>query len=347
MSLNGIDISHWQDGINLNRVDFDFVVMKATEGTGFVDDCCDKFYQTAKKRGKCLGIYHYANGKIIKVKPISFLRTLKVISEKPFSSSIGKARATKVFGTSGEKTWVKNWLDYVYSKTGVRPMLYVQKSAMSKFTNIGDYGLWIAQYANSNTVNGYQSKPWNEGAYTCAMRQYTSHGRLSGYSGNLDLDKFYGDVSAWNKYAGKGNAATEPAEPEKETTLGLVYNVMKDKYGKGDEREKALGNRYQEAQDFINHIANASAETLAEETKAGKYGDDEIRKTVLGARHDEVQAIINGEKKKTYYTVKRGDTLSEIAKKYGTTVSKLASLNGISNPNKIYVGQKIRIKQHV
>lgn len=343
MSLNGIDISHWQDGINLNRVDFDFVVMKATEGTGFVDDCCDKFYQTAKKRGKCLGVYHYANGKSYKDEADYFLENIKGYIGEAVLALDWESQGNKVFGTSGEKTWVKNWLDYVYSKTGVRPMLYVQKSAMSKFTNIGDYGLWIAQYANSNVVNGYQEKPWNEGAYKCAMRQYTSHGRLSGYSGNLDFDKFYGDVTAWNKYAGKGSAS-KPAEPEKETTLELVYDVMKDKYGKGEERRETLGERYQEAQDFINHIANAPAETLAEETKAGKYGDDKVRKTVLGTRYDEVQAIINGEKKKTYYTVKKGDTLSEIAEKYGTTVSKLTSLNGISNPNKIYVGQKIRIK---
>lgn len=45
----------------------------------------------------------------------------------------------------------------------------------------------------------------------------------------------------------------------------------------------------------------------------------------------------------TTYTVKRGDTLSAIAKKYGTTVSKLASLNNISNVNYIYVGQVLKI----
>lgn len=39
------------------------------------------------------------------------------------------------------------------------------------------------------------------------------------------------------------------------------------------------------------------------------------------------------------YTVKKGDTLSAIAKKYGTTVSALAKLNNISNPNYIVVGQ--------
>ena len=43
------------------------------------------------------------------------------------------------------------------------------------------------------------------------------------------------------------------------------------------------------------------------------------------------------------YTVKKGDTLSGIAAKYGTTVSKLASINNIKNVNLIYVGQKLTI----
>lgn len=48
----------------------------------------------------------------------------------------------------------------------------------------------------------------------------------------------------------------------------------------------------------------------------------------------------NGEK---VYTVVAGDTLSGIASKYGTTYQKLAEYNGISNPNLIIVGQKIKI----
>ena len=43
------------------------------------------------------------------------------------------------------------------------------------------------------------------------------------------------------------------------------------------------------------------------------------------------------------YTVKRGDTLSAIAKKYNTTVSNIAKLNNIKNVNLIYVGQKLTI----
>ena len=50
------------------------------------------------------------------------------------------------------------------------------------------------------------------------------------------------------------------------------------------------------------------------------------------------------EKETVYHTVQRGETLSGIAKRYGTTYMKLAALNKILNPNKIYVGQKIRIR---
>jgi LysM repeat protein len=44
------------------------------------------------------------------------------------------------------------------------------------------------------------------------------------------------------------------------------------------------------------------------------------------------------------YTVQRGDTLRIIANKFGTTVDALLALNPkITNPNRIYVGQVIRV----
>lgn len=88
-------------------------------------------------------------------------------------------------------------------------------------------------------------------------------------------------------------------------------------------------------------------QTLVEETLAGTYGNGDTRKVVLGTRYDEVRNRINathGNNSAIYYTVQDRDTLSEIAEKYGTTYQKIASMNGIQDPNKIYAGQKIRVK---
>ena len=45
MVMRGIDISKWQSGIDLSAVNADFVIVKATEGIGYVDKSCDGFFQ--------------------------------------------------------------------------------------------------------------------------------------------------------------------------------------------------------------------------------------------------------------------------------------------------------------
>jgi LysM repeat protein len=45
----------------------------------------------------------------------------------------------------------------------------------------------------------------------------------------------------------------------------------------------------------------------------------------------------------TVHIVRRGETLSHIAWRYGTTTYHLATINGIANPNRIYAGQRLKI----
>lgn len=352
MALNGIDISSWQNGINIAAVPCDFVVIKATEGINYVNPDYMRAYGQAKAAGKCLGIYHYANGGNIQAEADYFLGNV--------GNRLGEAMLVLDWEAGNNSSfsncdyaWCKSWLDYVYSKTGVHPILYCSQSISYKFDNIGNYGLWIAQYAN-NDPTGYQDAPWNEGEYTCAIRQYTSCGRLSGYADNLDLDKFYGSREDWGKYAvsDKTNVVVpeQPetpkpatASPEGSTTLDLAYKTMLGEFGNGEERIRNLGTRYEEVQNFINHIWVTSIDNLAQEVLSGRYGNGDVRKAVLGSRYNDVQDQVNAGNAQ-YYTVQSGDTLSNIASKYGTTYQKIAQLNGMSNPNLIYVGQKLRIK---
>ena len=82
MALNGIDISSWQSGINLAVVPCDFVVIKATEGINYVNPDYMRAYEQAKTVGKCLGIYHYANGGNIQSEADYFLANVGMGSRK-------------------------------------------------------------------------------------------------------------------------------------------------------------------------------------------------------------------------------------------------------------------------
>ena len=96
--------------------------------------------------------------------------------------------------------------------------------------------------------------------------------------------------------------------------------------------------------------AKKSNEEIADEVIAGKWSVGVYRKerlTNAGYDYKAIQAIVNEKLQDKgfvkYYIVKSGDSLTKIASKFGTTYKKLAELNGIANPNKIYVGQKIRV----
>ncbi len=82
-------------------------------------------------------------------------------------------------------------------------------------------------------------------------------------------------------------------------------------------------NTYMNARDYAPDAATyASAESTGKSSSASKT-------TAKG--------------RSSYYTIRRGDTLSRIAARHGTTVSKLCRLNGMSTSSKLTVGKKIRL----
>ena len=399
MALRGIDIASHQAGLDVGAVDADFVIVKATQGTGYTNPYCVRWVEDALALGKCVGVYHYIGGQGAVAETDFFIDSV--------ANWVGRVMLCLDWESYQNSAWrdeayLEQCIRRVIERTGIPPMVYSSQAAPFPWDLCDRYncGRWVAQYASMDAT-GYQDAPWNEGAYTCAIRQYSSAGRLSGYSGNLDLNKFYGDRNAWLKYCNPDGAhedtggSTTPSQPASPTgsTLDLVVGVMQGEYGNGDARKAALGSRYDEVQDMINHISSASASTLASEVKSGKYGNGETRKIALGSRYDEVQKIVNGSSKSVsaiadeviagkwgngndrknklqaagydynavqaevnkklgsgsgssaqYYTIQSGDTLSEIAQEYGTSVSQLQSWNGIKNANVIYAGQKIRVK---
>lgn len=346
MALNGIDISSYQRGLDLSKVPCDFVICKATEGTGIVQDTCDRWVQQAKKLGKKWGFYHFAAGGDAVAEADFFVKNCL----NYFGEGI-PVLDYEMYGRKGT-AWAKRFLDRVYEKTEVRCMVYTSRSVLTEedWSAIAPYhALWVAQYADSRPT-GYQGDPWfpngsigSFGAVT--MHQYSSTGRLDGWSGNLDLDIAYVTRGGWDAIARGDRGGQEPVQGAPEgSTLDLVHDVV-TKGLNGDARREYCGPRYDEVQGFINDTHSASASTLAGWIEAGKYGNNPVRKTVIeacGGRYSEAQAIINGAGRT--YTVKSGDTLGAIASRNGTTVAAIMRKNpSIKNANLIYAGQAIRL----
>lgn len=222
MPLNGIDVSDWQRGLDLAKVSCDFVICKATEGISFVASTCDPFIQKAIALGKLWGFYHFMDGNDPVAQADYFYKNCK----NYFGHGI-PVLDYESYGRIGT-VGAKKFLDRIYELTGVRCIVYMSRSVCTEedWSQIApNHALWVAQYANNNTT-GYQSDPWlpdgSFGAWPeCAIHQYTSHGRLSGYPGNLDLDIAYIARENWARFANPSGVA-KPVEPAKPVTPDTV-----------------------------------------------------------------------------------------------------------------------------
>lgn len=304
IKMNGIDISAWQGdaGIDLSKIAYDFCIVKATEGTDYKNRYFTAHCDKVLNRKKLLGVYHYANGGDPQKEADSFLACCKKYIGKAILVLDWEAKNNHLFGVK-DLEWCLQWCSYVQKKTGIKPLIYIQKSAMEAVKKAG-YNLWVAQYPDYEQT-GYQAHPWNEGAYNCIIRQYTSVGRLSGYAGNLDLNKAYISAASWNKLAGK-TKKTSASTTVKKSVNTLAKEVLAGKWGNGTDRKNRLtkaGYDYAKVQAAVNKLVKASQlssekviNAVAHEVIAGKWGNGQERVDRLktaGYDPDKIQKRVN------------------------------------------------------
>lgn len=206
--LNGIDISSWQASIRLDKVKADFVIVKATGGTSYVNPSFKDQADAALKAGKLLGLYHFARERGCSGSAASeaahFLEVTASYRGKFIPVLDWEADALQQ-----PVSWAKSWLDKVAKETGATPWFYGYASNVNStdYAAIKNYPLWMASYLNRYAYQGYASDPvntWKTGAWSkLTCYQYSSTGRLPGYSGNLDLSVFYGTKEDWQGMCGK------------------------------------------------------------------------------------------------------------------------------------------------
>ena len=283
--MNGIDISAWQGdkNIDLAKVPYDFCIVKASEGTDYKNRYFTAHCDKVLNRKKLLGVYHYANGGNVQKEADAFLAYAKKYIGKAVLVLDWEARNNPLFGKN-DLEWCLKWCSYVQKKTGIKPLIYIQKSAMDAVKKAG-YGLWVAQYPDY-VETGYQEHPWNEGKYNCLIRQYTSVGKLAGYAGSLDLNKAYISAASWRKLATKA-VKIATIKPVKKSVNTIAREVLVGRWGNGVDRKSRLtkaGYDYAKVQSAVNKLVKASQMTqdkiinaVAHEVIIGKWGNGQER----------------------------------------------------------------------
>lgn len=246
--MNFIDIASHQSGISLAEVfkrnNLDGVIVKATQGTGYVNPLFASWAAWLVGNDKPLGVYHYLDTTDPEQQAKHFYNTVKLYIGKCVPCADYEAEALKC-GT----VWLKRFLDKFRALSGVQCLVYCSLSVVREqnFSAIAadGYKLWVAQYADNNPVNGFLTNPWQKGPVTpfdgYIMHQYTSSGRLNGYNGNLDFDLFNGSYAEWCELCESGSKPTPtPAPTLKPADPQIVLRTLKNEFGIGEARRTAL-----------------------------------------------------------------------------------------------------------
>ena len=322
---NGIDVSNWQGYINYANVKdagIDVVYIKASQGTNIKDAYLDINYENAKSNDLKVGFYHF----------LTATNEYQAEEEARFFASVisGKVPDCKLVmdyevfnGSSREEinNISRAFIETVEELTGKEVIIYSDLSNTQNTFNESlaeNYKLWLAYYGDYNELTDVETS-WEQ----YVGIQYTDRGVIDGIDGNVDRDLFTAEIFL-------DEIAEIPSTGENQTyNTETVYYVVK-RGNTLSQIAQIYGTTVQEIAN-INHIQNPNLIFPGEKFRILTNSN------IPGNEERGLGDII--------YTVKKGNTLSEIAMKYDVTVQHIVELNNIQNPNLIYPREKLRITE--
>lgn len=314
-----VDLSHHQPSNKIDWKQFgrdvDLAIIRVQYGSLTEDREHKNHAANCKKYGVPFG--HYAYGCFVsvndaKIEASDFLR--RSDPDAKFLVLDVEGDTVKSCGTKNLAQAAQTFID-TCKAAGYKTGLYVSHELYKKYgmDKVKADFLWLPRYGKDN------GKPTEKPAYPCDLWQYSQNCRVAWYPGTVDLNLLIGNKKL-SYFTGSVKKATvkNTKSAKKANNTTVTYTVKSG--------------------DTFSGIAKKYGTTVANLQKLNSIKNP--NKIYVGQK----LKISGNVSTKQYYTVKSGDTLSEIAAKYKTSVNRLVSLNGIKNPNLIRVGQKLRVK---
>lgn len=318
-NIQGIDVSNWQGYIDFEEVKnsgIEIVYIKSSQGSNIIDSYFHTNYKRAKNAGLKIGIYHFLTATSVQ----------EAINEANFFCSVIEntspdcrlAMDFEIFNDLSIEEINEislTFLEAVEKQTQKEMIIY---SDAYNATNIFNkelaekYPLWIAEY-NSSSVDTGNWDSW-------VGYQYTDKGIVSGISGYVDKDLYTNAIFLTNT----NNILTG----QKNNQMFSEYIV---KPGNTLSYIAKLFNTTVDELAGINGIKNPN---LIYPNQIIKINTTLSYAEIMNDRYETNHII---------YTIKYGDTLTSISRKYNVSIQSIVNLNDIKNPNLIYAGEKIRI----
>lgn len=324
MSIKGLDVSEFQGEVDWERVKaagYKFAMLRAGYGYNTIDKQFRRNAYECNRIGLPVGVYWFCYAFSPEKAVQEADGCIDIISEYrldyPVCYDIEQASADYIekqgvsFTPALAKNVVKSFCDRIEAK-GYYAMFYTNRNFLDTYlgTELSKrYAYWYARYADR--FDGTD----------CGIWQYTSTGSVPGITGNVDLDLGYTDYPSVIKKAGLNHLSASSPSPSPVPEY-ITYVIQPG--------------------DTLSGIARRYGTTVTALTQLNKLSDPD--KIYAGNTLKVPENGTDVDSSTQYYTIQPGDTLSEIARRFGTTVSALTRLNGISDPDKIYAGNRIRIK---
>lgn len=338
MVLNIVDLSNNNGRRSINSFPADGYIMKATEGTYFVDRDCDYYVQQAKRAGKLWGFYHFIGQ--YGFDPVSEANFFVKQTKNYFGH--GSVWLDYEGSTANSPTRALQFINRVHQLTGIWPGIYMSESVVlsQNWAAVARLSaLWVASYSHAPSIRYWKG---------ATLWQHTS----SPY----DKSYFYGDRTTWAKLAG-GKASVSAAAPKrarKPVAKAPTSGARWVKETKTYTLRTAVN---------LRTAPSASASVIAVLPSGAQVKSDQaiiqggyrwVRQPRAGAdgylatgpANNTLEYVSNGSvaATHTYYTVKSGDSWWAIANRYGVNMNTLAAKNGKSISSVIHPGDKLIIK---